>query len=80
MGAVYGGLAEYVPKATAGLGSAYGTVLFVSADEIAVPLAALSGKANEVPLSSHVLGFTQHMVYGVTAEMVRRGARKLLAA
>jgi hypothetical protein len=52
----------------------------VGADEIVVPLAALSGKANEVPLSSHVLGFTQHMVYGVTAEMVRRGARKLLAA
>ena len=80
MGAVYGGLAEYIPETTAGFGSAYGTILFVGADEIAVPLAALSGKANEVPLSSHVLGFTHHMVYGVTAEMVRRRTRKLFAA
>jgi putative membrane protein len=80
MGAVYGGLSEYVPQMKAGFGSAYATVLFVGVDEIAVPLAGLSGKLNEVPISSHVLGFTAHMVYGVTAELVRRGTRKLLAA
>lgn len=80
MGAVYGGLSEYVPQAKAGFGSAYATVLFVGADEIAVPLAGLSGKPDEVPISSHVLGFTAHMVYGLTTELVRRGTRKLVAA
>jgi putative membrane protein len=80
MGGVYGGLSEYIPQARAGFGSAYATMLFVGADEIAVPLAGLSAKANEVPLSSHVLGFTAHMVYGLTTELVRRGTRKLLAA
>ena len=80
MGALYGGLSEYIPQTKAGFGSAYATALFVTADEIAVPLAGLSGKANEVPLSSHVLGLTSHLVYGVTAELVRRGTRRLLAA
>jgi putative membrane protein len=80
MGGVYGGLSEYVPQARAGFGSAYATALFVGADEIAVPLAGLSGRPNEVPVSSHVLGFTAHLVYGVTTELVRRGTRKLLAA
>lgn len=80
MGAFYGGLSEYVPETKAGFGSAYAAVLFVGADEIAVPLAGLSGKADEVPISSHVLGFTAHMVYGLTTELVRRGTRKLLAA
>jgi putative membrane protein len=80
MGGVYGGLSEYIPQTKAGFGSAYATMLFAGADEIAVPLAGLSAKANEVPLSSHVLGFTAHMVYGVTAELVRRGTRRLLAA
>jgi putative membrane protein len=80
MGGIYGGLSEYLPQTKAGFGSAYATLLFVGADEIAVPLAGLSAKANEVPLSSHVLGFTAHMVYGVTTELVRRGTRRLLAA
>jgi hypothetical protein len=40
----------------------------------------LSGKVNEVPVSSHVLGLTAHLVYGVTTELVRRGTRRLLAA
>lgn len=80
MGGVYGGLSEYVPQTKAGFGSAYATALFVGADEIGVPLAGLSGKPNEVPVSSHVLGFTAHLVYGVTTELVRRGTRRLLAA
>ena len=80
MGGVYGGLSEYIPQTKAGFGSAYATALFVGADEIGVPMAGLSARANEVPISSHVLGLTAHLVYGVTTELVRRGTRKLLAA
>lgn len=80
MGGIYGGLSDYVPRAQVAQGAAFGTLLFLVADETAVPLMGLSGKANEVPLSSHVLGFTAHLVYGVTTELVRKGARRLLAA
>jgi putative membrane protein len=80
MGAVYGGLSEYVPQIKAGMGSAYATAVFVSVDEVAVPLSGLSGKPNEVPPSSHVLGLTAHLVYGLTTELVRRGTRRLMAA
>ncbi len=80
MGGLYGALADQYPQVHAGFGSAFATGLFVVADEISVPAAGLSGKPAEVPLSSHLLGFTSHMVYGWTTEAVRRGTRRLLAA
>ncbi|HET6935078.1 MAG TPA: DUF1440 domain-containing protein [Candidatus Angelobacter sp.] len=79
-GGVYGALAEYVPQAKAAAGTAFGAALFITADEIAVPLMGLSGKPNEVPKESHVLGLTAHIVYGITTELVRKGTRRLLAA
>ncbi len=80
MGALYGGLAEYLPQTKAGFGTAFGLGLFATADEIAVPLIGLSGKPTEVPKESHALGLAAHVVYGVTAELVRKGTRRLLAA
>lgn len=80
MGALYGGLAEYEPQVRTGLGTAYGSALFVVADEIAVPALGLSGKATKAPVSSHALGFTAHIVYGITTELVRKGVRRALAA
>lgn len=80
MGTIYGALSEKYPQVRVGFGSAFATALFVIADEVSVPAAGLSGKPQEVPVSSHLLGFTSHMVYGWTTEAVRRGTRKLLAA
>ncbi|HKW76562.1 MAG TPA: DUF1440 domain-containing protein [Terriglobales bacterium] len=72
-GAVYGLLGEYLPLARIGFGTAFGAALFLLADELAVPALGLSGKATEAPLSSHLYGLSSHLVYGASAEAVRRG-------
>ncbi|HZR28403.1 MAG TPA: DUF1440 domain-containing protein [Terriglobales bacterium] len=79
MGGLYGVATEYVPQVKSGSGLAFGAVLFVGADEIAVPAFRLSKPAWKAPLSSHVYGLASHFVYGTTAERVRREVRRALA-
>jgi putative membrane protein len=80
MGALYGILAEEFPAATAGFGTAYATGLFLIADEGVVPALKLSRNAKEYPLSSHAQALASHLVYGVSAESVRRGVRSALGS
>lgn len=54
-------------------GSLFGSALFLGADEMAVPAMGLA-EAAESP-SSHIYGWASHMVYGLTAEFVRRQVR-----
>jgi hypothetical protein len=75
MGACYGVAAEHRREVTKGYGTAFGTVLFAGADEIAVPALGLSGGPGEAPLSTHAYALVSHWVYGATAEAVRRGLR-----
>ena len=80
MGALYGTAMETVLRKvqhhSALSGAAFGSALFVGADEIAVPRLGLSsGKA---PLSSHLYGFASHLVYGLTAGLVYQAVRKAL--
>ncbi len=78
MGGLYGTLAEWRHDVTAGFGTAFATMLFVAADEIAVPALRLSSSPQDVPLSSHIYALASHLVYGVAAEGVRRGVRTAL--
>ena len=79
MGAVYGALAEAAPKrASVATGAAFGTLIWIGGDEIAVPLFGLSKANTEYPLETHVQAWASHLVYGVTTELVRRGIRKIL--
>jgi len=83
MGALYGVLHEVAPKSLRTLnpvlvGVGYGSALFVSADEVAVPAFGLSESPKKTPISAHVYGLASHVVYGVTGEMVRRTVRKYL--
>lgn len=75
-GAVYGLVGEYLPPARVGFGTAFGATLFLLADELAVPALGLSGSATEAPLSSHLYGLFSHLVYGASAEGIRRGIVK----
>ena len=75
-GAVYGLVGEYLPLARVGFGTVFGAALFVLADELAVPALGLSGSATEAPLSSHLYGLSSHLVYGASAEGIRRGIAK----
>lgn len=78
MGVLYGGLTEYFPPAASGGGSAYGTLLFLGADEAAVPALGLSPTPANTPIASHLQHWTAHIVYGTTAELVRSGVRRML--
>ncbi|MGA9586804.1 MAG: hypothetical protein WBQ95_15825 [Terracidiphilus sp.] len=78
MGAVYGAIAEELPIATAGFGTAVGAALFAGADLIAVPALNLSQSSGEESLSSLATPFAAHMVYGTATETVRGLIRALL--
>ncbi len=78
-GAVYGAVAEMAGDSRGLLsGLLFGTALFVAADEIAVPALGFSGKPAEYPLSSHLYGLACHLVYGLSAEVARRGLRTMM--
>ena len=78
MGALYGAAAEVLPPVKSLAGLPYGAALFVGADELALPALRLSKRPSEYPLSRHLSGLGQHLVYGVTTEVVRRSPRNRL--
>jgi hypothetical protein len=77
-GGVYGALAEITSLAKSGTGSVYATALWLGGDEIAVPKLGLSKPASSYPAKVHAASLAAHLVYGFTAEEVRRGFRALL--
>jgi putative membrane protein len=78
-GAIYGAVAEVVPKVTVAEGLPFGTAVWLVADEAVVPALGLSKPASEYPLSIHVYAFASHLVYGLTTEIVRRTVRRALS-
>jgi hypothetical protein len=77
MGGVYGVAAEFVPAIGAGFGLPFGAVFWLVADEMIVPLLGLAEDPEEYPTSTHAYALCSHLVYGLTAEAVRRTLRKL---
>jgi len=78
MGAVYGVAAELIPEVTTGGGTAYGTLLFLVADEVAVPAFQLSPPPTETPATDHLQYWAAHVVYGGSLELVRSLLRRLM--
>jgi putative membrane protein len=78
VGGLYGAAAEIVPKVTAGSGLPFGAVFWLVVDEGAVPLLGLSKGPTAYSLSTHLYALSSHFVYGLTAEVVRRGIRKAM--
>jgi hypothetical protein len=75
--AAYGIFAEHAPWASGGVGTGFGTLVWVGADEIAMPVIGWS-KPQRYPLRDHLQSFTSHLVFGLTTELARRGVRRLL--
>jgi hypothetical protein len=75
MGALYGAVSEVAPSTRALAGTAYGTSVWIGADEIAVPLMGLSKRNGELPAEAHVQAFASHLVFGFATEVVRRAVR-----
>lgn len=78
MGAFYGAASEILPETTFGAGMAYGTLIWIGADEVVVPLLGLSKSSAEYPFSVHASAFASHLVYGLTTETVRRAVRNVM--
>jgi hypothetical protein len=76
MGAMYGGLAEVTDVTTAGFGTFFGTLLFLGADEVAVPALKLSPPPHKVSPDKHLYGWISHLVYGASLEGARRGLQR----
>ena len=78
VGGLYGAVAELVPEVNAGIGLPFGTLFWLVVDEGAVPLLGLAKGPTEYPISTHVYALASHLVYGLTAEIVRRAVRNAL--
>jgi putative membrane protein len=77
-GGVYGALAEYQPAVTGRLGATFGLTLCGITHASALPMMGLTEKPEDQPAREHVSELVTHAIYGVTTELVRRVARKLL--
>lgn len=71
MGIVYGVSAELVPEVTTGAGTGFGTLLFLGADEVAVPAFQLVPSPAKTPATDHLQHWAAHVVYGGSLELCR---------
>lgn len=76
VGVVYACTAEFLPEATTGSGAAFGTALFLAADEVAVPAFRLAPPPTQTPASDQLEHWAAHVVYGLTLELTRKLLRR----
>ncbi|HEV7474078.1 MAG TPA: DUF1440 domain-containing protein [Pyrinomonadaceae bacterium] len=77
-GAVYGLAAEYQPEVTTLSGIPFGAAFWLIVDEGSLPLLGIAKGPTAYPLSTHVYALTSHLVFGLTAEVVRSTVRRAL--
>lgn len=78
VGIAYSVGAEFFPVIKMGLGSAFGTVLFLGADELAVPSLNLAPPPSETAPKDHFEHWLAHVVYGGALEISRSLLRRAL--
>ena len=71
---------ERAPELRRGFGTVYGSLVWATADEGAVPARGLSKQPGEIPLGVHAYALGAHWVYGATLEGCRRIASSVLEA
>jgi putative membrane protein len=78
VGAVYGGVAEVVPRITMMVGVPFGLAVWLGAHVITVPVLGLAEPPARQPRSKEGLELLLHVAYGAVTETVRRLVRRLL--
>jgi|SRR5688572_7625607 len=73
VGAIYGAYAEH--RQGHGSGAAFGTTVWLAADEIAMPVLGLSESTARRPVEMHLQSLVAHLVYGTATELTRRSVR-----
>jgi hypothetical protein len=71
-GAAYGAAAEVWPGVTTGGGTLYGSLVWLIADEVAMPLAGFGELPQHSTFAEHAMVLTQHVAFGAVTEMTRR--------
>lgn len=74
-GALYGAAVEVKPETASGLGLPFGATVWVTADEMGMPLLGFADAPTEIPVSRHASALGTHLVFGLTVEVVRRMLR-----
>jgi uncharacterized membrane protein YagU involved in acid resistance len=59
-------------------GAAYGTAVWILADEIVIPFLGLSRGPRELPLGVHAYSLGGHLVYGLTLDAAVESASRQL--
>ena len=77
-GAVYGLAAEYEPDVTTLAGIPFGAAFWMVVDEGALSLLGLAKGPTAYPISTHAYALASHLVFGLTAEVVRSAVRRAL--
>lgn len=78
MGIAYSLTAEFLPEISSGGGAAFGTMLFLGADELAVPALHLSPPPTKSTSIDHLQHWAAHIVYGGSLEFVRSLLRRII--
>jgi hypothetical protein len=73
VGAIYGVYAER--RHARRSGAAFGTTVWLAADEVAMPLLGLSDSTLRRPVEMHLQSLVAHLVYGTATELTRRSVR-----
>ena len=74
VGAIYGAYAERTHDARRS-GAAFGSTVWLAADEVAMPLLGLSDSTFRRPVEMHLQSLAAHLVYGTATELTRRSVR-----
>src|SRR5919197_621506 len=74
-GSVYSALAEALPSATAGAGTAAGAGLYLASHGSTLPLLRIQAPPWRLPRAAFVWEFTSHLLFGAALELNRRGVR-----
>lgn len=75
VGACYAVAAQRLPIMRAGHGTAYGTAVWMVADEMIMPVLGLSRGPGRLPLGVHAYALASHWIYGLALESAVRGGR-----
>jgi uncharacterized membrane protein YagU involved in acid resistance len=76
VGAIYGAYAER--RQADRSGAAFGTTVWLAADEVAMPILGLSEPPARRPLEMHLQSLVAHLVFGAAVEVTRRSVRARL--
>jgi putative membrane protein len=75
VGALYGAVAERMPRVTAVRGVPFGAAVWLGAHVITVPAAGLAPPPTRRPLRAEASELVLHLVYGAVTEILRRLGR-----